>query len=169
MKTLLLLRHAHTAQGSPTGRDFDRPLTEQGNAASLLSGKLLRQKQLKPDLILCSPAVRTHQTADHIIAATRFHDALNFYEQIYEASAEGLVELIAEVAEESASVILVIGHNPGLQELLSRLTGEYALMHPATLARIELDITDWSKLRRATAGETGRLVFALPPEAADAH
>lgn len=166
MKTLLLLRHAQPSLNSPTGRDFDRPLIDEGRAAALFVGQLLRQRQLKPDIILCSPAARAHQTADHVIAAARFHSPLHFHDSIYEASAEGLIELIAGVVEEGAGMILVVGHNPGLHELLTRLTGDYNTpMLPATLARIDLDIDAWDKLRAAAAGE-GRLVFALPPEAA---
>jgi len=174
MKTLLLLRHAQPTQTSPTGRDFDRPLTDEGHAAALLVGQLLRQRQLNPDIILCSTAIRAHQTADGVIAGARYHGALHFYERIYEASTETLIELIAEVVEENAAMILIIGHNPGLQDLLSRLTGDYRTpMLPATLARIDLDIAGWSKLHAAAtttaAAEAGRLVFALPPEAARAH
>lgn len=164
MKTLLLLRHAQPTQTSPTGRDFDRPLIDEGRAAALRVGQLLRQRQLKPDIVLCSPAARALQTAEHVVAAARFRAPLHFYDRIYEASAEGLTELIAEAVEDDAEMILVVGHNPGLQELRSRLTGDYALMLPATLARIDLDIDAWGKLR-AAAGE-GRLVFALSPEAA---
>ena len=118
---------------------------------------------------------RAHQTADGVIAGARYHGALHFYERIYEASTETLIELIAEVVDENAAMILIIGHNPGLQDLLSRLTGDYRTpMLPATLARIDLDIAGWSKLHAAVTEEeeaatAGRLVFALPPEAARAH
>jgi phosphohistidine phosphatase SixA len=65
-------------------------------------------------------------------------------------------------------MILIVGHNPGLQDLLSRLTGDYRTpMLPATLARVDLDIAAWDKLRAVK--EDGRLVFALPPEAAQGH
>jgi phosphohistidine phosphatase SixA len=60
-------------------------------------------------------------------------------------------------------MLLVVGHNPGLEELLERLTGEHAPMLPATLARIELDIRAWDELRRAA--RQGRLIFALSPRA----
>lgn len=169
MKTLLLLRHAQPAQTSPNGRDLDRPLVDEGRAQASLVGQLIRQKQLRPDIILCSPATRARETAGHLSEAARFHARLHFYEQIYEASAEGLIELIAEVLEDGAETILVVGHNPGLQELLSRLTGDHNTpMLPATLARVDLDIAAWSELRAAPEGG-GRLVFALPPEAAQAR
>jgi phosphohistidine phosphatase len=164
MKTLLLLRHARPTQVSPTGRDFDRPLVEEGRADALLIGQLLRRRQLTPDLVLCSTAARAHQTADHVIEAAKFTTRLHFYERIYEASATQLVELVSEAGGD-AVMILVVGHNPGLQELLEHLTGASAPLAPATLARIDLDIDAWSSLH----GSQGRLVFALPAQASVEH
>jgi phosphohistidine phosphatase len=165
MKTLLLLRHARPARVSPTGRDFDRPLAEEGRADALLVGQLLRRRQLRPDPVICSPAARAHQTADLTIEAAKFTTRLLFYDRIYEASAEQLIEVVSEAAGD-AELILVVGHNPGLQELLYRLTGAHdAPMLPATLARIDLDIDAWDKLGAAR----GRLVFALSAQASVGH
>jgi len=164
MKTLLLLRHARPSQVSPTGRDFDRPLAEEGRADALLVGQLLRRRQLRPDPVICSPALRALQTADQVIEAARLTTRLLFYDRIYEASAEQLIEVVSEAAGD-AELILVVGHNPGLQELLYRLTGERAAVTPATLARIDLDIDAWDKLSAAR----GRLVFALSAQASVGH
>lgn len=164
MKTLLLLRHARPAQVSPTGRDFDRPLVEEGRADALLIGQLLRRRQLTPDPIICSPALRAHQTADLAIEAAKFTTRLLFYERIYEASAEQLIEVVSEAAE-GEDVILIVGHNPGLQELVFLLTGVSAPVFPATLARIDLDIDSWDKLGAAR----GQLVFAMSAQASVGH
>jgi phosphohistidine phosphatase len=161
MKTLLLLRHARPGQLSPTGRDFDRPLVEAGRTDALLVGQFLRRRNLAPDVVICSPAVRAHQTADRVIEAAELTARLLFHDRIYEASAEQLIEVISET-EDGAEIVLIVGHNPGLQELLARLTGAGAPMHAATLARIDLDIDAWSSLRRAAQGQ---LVFAMPPQA----
>ncbi|HEX8129034.1 MAG TPA: histidine phosphatase family protein [Pyrinomonadaceae bacterium] len=161
MKTLLLLRHARPNRSSPTGRDFDRALADEGRADALLVGQLLLRKKLSPDAITCSPALRARETAEHLIEAATLTIPLVFDERIYEASTEQLIEVVAAAAEE-ADVVLLVGHNPGLQGLLGRLTGENAPMRPATLARIDLDIEAWDELRRAT---TGQLVFALSPQA----
>jgi phosphohistidine phosphatase len=165
MKTLLLLRHARPTRSSPTERDFDRPLADEGRADALLVGQLLRRRQLTPGIVICSPATRAHQTADHVIEAAQFTTRLLFYDRIYEATPEQLIDIIAE-AGAGAEMILVVGHNPGLQELLGRLTGESAPMFPATLARIDLDIDSWDKLRGAVEG---RLVFALSAQASVGH
>jgi phosphohistidine phosphatase len=161
MKTLLLLRHARPTPNSPTGCDFDRPLAAEGRADALLVGQFLRRKELAPATVVCSPAARARQTAEHALEAAQLAAPLLFRDRIYEASVEQLIEVVAEAGGD-AGVLLVVGHNPGLQELVARLTGAAASMHPATLARIDLDINAWDDLRGARAG---RLVFALPPQA----
>jgi phosphohistidine phosphatase len=165
MKTLLLLRHARPTQTSPTGRDFGRPLAEEGRADALLVGQLLRRRQLRPEAVICSPADRALQTAKCVIEAARFRTRLLFYDHIYEATVEQLIEIVSEAGGD-AGMLLLVGHNPGLQGLLERLTGDYAPMLPATLARIDLDIAAWSALRDAT---NARLVFALSPQASLGH
>lgn len=170
MKTLLLLRHAKPSQFNFTGRDQDRPLVEEGRADALLVGQFLRRRKLTPALVVCSPAARARETADLVIEAAQLDAPLLFHERIYEASTEQLIEVVSEV-ETSAGIVLLVGHNPGLQSLLARLTGAGAAMTPATLARIDLDIDVWSKLRREARGEEveGRLVFALAPHALAGH
>jgi phosphohistidine phosphatase len=165
MKTLLLLRHAKPSAGSPTGRDFDRPLIEAGREAAQSVGQLLRLRRLTPEVVLCSPAARARETAEHVITAASFSTRLLFEERIYEASVERLLELISEVSEDEAETLLVVGHNPGLGELLTHLTGAHAPMFPSTLARIDLDIDTWNELRATdTAATSGQLIFALSPE-----
>jgi phosphohistidine phosphatase len=165
MKTLLLLRHAQPSPTSPTGRDFDRPLVEKGRRAASLVGQLLRRRQLTPGVVISSPAARAQQTAEHVIDAAKFTTRLLFDRRAYEATAEQLIELISEV-EDEVETVLFVAHNPGLQELLMCLTGAHAPMLPATLARIDLDIDTWNKLR---ASQAGQLIFALSPEASEGH
>ena len=158
MKTLLLLRHAQTSPASPTGRDFDRPLVEAGRRAASLVGQLLRRKQLAPAVVISSPALRARETSGLACEAAQLSARTRFDKRIYEASVEQLLAVVSEV-EDGAETMLIVGHNPGLQELLAHLTGEHAPMLPATLARIDLDIDAWDELRAAQAG---RLIFALP-------
>ncbi|HZH91977.1 MAG TPA: histidine phosphatase family protein [Pyrinomonadaceae bacterium] len=163
MKTLLLLRHAKPNGFSPTGRDFDRALTLEGRADALLVGGFLRREQLTPGVVVCSPAARARETAAHVIEAAKLAASPLFDGRIYEASAEQLVEVVSEAGDE-ADVVLVVGHNPGLQELLARLTGASVPVHAATLARIDLDVDAWGELGRVARG---RLVFARPPQASE--
>jgi phosphohistidine phosphatase len=163
MKTLLLLRHAKPNGFSPTGLDFDRALAVEGRADALLVGQFLRREKLTPGVVICSPAARARETAAHVVEAATLTVPPLFDGRIYEASAGQLVEVVSEAGDE-ADVVLLVGHNPGLQELLARLTGESAPMHTATLARIDLDVDAWGELGRAAHG---RLVFARPPRASE--
>ena len=162
MKTLLLLRHAKASRTSPTGQDIDRPLVEEGRADAPLVGQRLRREQLTPDAIICSSAVRAQQTIALVIEAAHLTTRPRIEPRIFEASAGRLLEVVSEV-EAGAQTLLVVGHIPGLEQLIERLTGASVSMSPATLARIDLDIKEWGEAFTAA----GRLAFALPPEASE--
>ncbi|HYP01162.1 MAG TPA: histidine phosphatase family protein [Pyrinomonadaceae bacterium] len=158
MKTLLLLRHARPAPTSPTGRDFDRPLAEEGRADARRVGQFLRQKEIKPEIVLSSPAARARETADLVCEAAELSTQARLDARIYEASLEELLQIISE-AEDGVETLLLVGHNPGLAELIALLTGKSEAVSPATLTRIELDIDAWGDAHNAA----GRLAFSLPP------
>lgn len=160
MKTLLLLRHAKPSPTSPTGDDRDRPLVAEGRTQASGVGQLLIQQQLTPGRIICSTAVRARETISLVSEAASLTAAPGFDARLYNADAERVLEVVSEV-EDEAGTVLVVGHNPGLAELITLLTGESKSMSPATLARLDLDIEEWGEPLTAA----GRLVFALPPEA----
>ena len=95
-------------------------------------------------------------------AAACGHDPdaeLLYDERIYEADAARLVEVVAQ-ASESADALMLVGHNPGMEELLTLLTGESRSMQTATLACISLDVERWGKARE----HSGRLGWLVRPE-----
>jgi phosphohistidine phosphatase len=149
MKTLLLLRHAKSSWDSPALRDFERPLNERGLKAAPLMGSFLQKRKLRPDLVLSSPAERARQTAALVIEAARAKAPLRFDERIYDATAARLSEVVSQI-EDTVETVLLIGHNPGMEELIAQLTGEARRMPTAALARVTLDIEKWSKLREGT-------------------
>lgn len=159
MKTLLLLRHAKSSWKEQNLSDFERPLNGRGLKAAPLMGRFLRRKKIQPDMIVSSPAERAHQTARLVIEAMKLDAAHRLDERIYEASVHDLLEVISQV-EESANVILLVGHNPGLEELLEILTGEAQQMPTATLALITLDIDKWSETRM----RVGHLEWLVKPK-----
>src|SRR5262245_41025821 len=122
MKTLLLLRHGKSSWDDPSQEDFDRPLNERGVGDSKLSGKYARRQKVKPDFVLSSPATRAKTTAELFVAAAGLQNTLVYDERIYEASARGLLQLLSEFDDAYQSVLLV-GHNPGFEELCEHLTG----------------------------------------------
>jgi len=146
MKTLLLLRHAKSSWDDSGLKDFERPLNNRGLQAAPAIGRFLRQQKLQPHLILSSPAERARQTASLVTETARLTADLRYDERIYEASLERLMEVLAQI-EDAAEVVMLVGHNPGLEELLEHLTGEAQRMPTAALASISLELDKWGKVR----------------------
>ena len=159
MKTLFLLRHAKSSWKESGQPDFERPLNERGQRAAPLIGKFMRQQKLRPDLILCSPAERARQTIALVSAAAAFTAELRYDERIYEASRTRLLTVVSQI-DQSVAAVLLVGHNPGLEELLEALTGEVHHMQTATLAQITLNIERWSEARE----HSGELVQLVKPK-----
>jgi len=144
MKTLFILRHAKSSWKDDSLQDFDRPLNGRGRKAAELIGTLMRNKKLTPDLVLSSPAVRARETIQLVMKTARLPAELRYDQRIYEAGPLQLLEVISQIEEEKDSVLLV-GHNPGLEELLQVLTGCVEHMATGTLGKIDLKATKWSK------------------------
>src|SRR5215510_9441083 len=139
MKTLLLLRHGKSSRDDPALDDFDRPLNERGVSDSKLSGKYARRQKVKADLVLSSPATRAKDTAELFIAAADLKQPPVYDERVYEASARRLLQVLSELDDANESVLL-IGHNPGLEDLCEHLTGAVKKVPTASLTCISLDI-----------------------------
>jgi phosphohistidine phosphatase len=159
MKTLLLLRHAKSSWASPELRDFDRPLNQRGLKAAPLMGKFMRKRKITPDLIISSPAVRARMTAALVIENGELRTDLRFDERIYEADVETLLKVISQI-DEAAETVVIVGHNPGLQELLKALTDEEHEFPTAALAQISLKLDNWS----AVQPKSGRLRWIVTPK-----
>lgn len=143
MKKLLLLRHAKSDKPASGIADFDRPLNDRGKKAAALVGGVIGKKKLQPDLVISSPAERARQTATIATTAAGINSDLRFDERIYEASAEQLLNVVKQI-DESANLAMLVGHNPGFEDLQSDLTGQVRHMPTAALACLNLDIEKWS-------------------------
>jgi phosphohistidine phosphatase len=123
-KQLCIMRHAKSAWDTHAATDFDRPLSKRGVRDAAVIGKKMRQIQWNPQVVLCSPAVRTRQTCEITFAAMQHNIAsVKWNKQIYHASLETLLHLLAG---ESGNVML-IGHNPGMAQLLEYLCPDVPL------------------------------------------
>ena len=159
MKKLLLLRHAKSSWEDAGLADFDRPLNGRGRKAAPLMGQFLRERQLRPDLIISSPAARARETIALVLEASGLETELRYDERIYEATAGRLAEVISEVEDDQQEVMLV-GHNPGFENLLERLTGESLRVPTAALARILLGAEKWNE----AGSRGGRLDWLVKPK-----
>jgi phosphohistidine phosphatase len=144
MKTLFLLRHAKSSWKDSTLQDFDRPLNGRGRKAGELVGAFIRKQNLTPDLVLSSPAVRARETIEIVLKAAKLQVELRYDQRIYDAGPLRLLEVISQI-DEQKSAVLIVGHNPGIGELLEVLTGRLERINTGTLVKIHLATTKWSK------------------------
>ncbi len=158
MKTLTLLRHAKSGYDDPLLRDFDRPLNDRGRRAAATIGGWLRKSLAAGtiaefDHVAASPAVRCKQTIEGVEGGMKARLAPIYEQRIYLASSATLVELVAGFAEHHHHALLV-GHNPGLEDLLLELVprgsawrDEAEVKYPtATLARLDIAIDRWAQV-----------------------
>jgi len=124
-------------------RDFDRPLADRGREACAIIGEYIKEKGIDFDLVLVSTAVRTRETIELVKERAEFHGEVRYDERIYEATTSQLLEVISQVENDRQSVLLV-GHNPGIQDLLAALTSEHVSVSTATFAKIDIKVTEWS-------------------------
>jgi phosphohistidine phosphatase len=121
MKALTLLRHAKSDWGDEQLDDFDRPLNERGRVAAEAIGRELKRRGVRFDRVAASPALRVRQTLEHLWQGYGEELDAAFDEAIYTASGSGLLRIVRELPDGSRSP-LVVGHNPGLQQLALELT-----------------------------------------------
>src|SRR5688572_33325074 len=163
MRTLYLLRHAKSSWKDETLRDFDRPLKGRGRRAAEQMGQILAEEKLKSPLVISSPAVRARETLDLVLNSAGLKLEPRFEERIYEADVGTLFEIVKSIADTSNTAMMV-GHNPGFENLLDYLTGDTRHMPTCALAKIEFDAGSW----REVSEESGRLeLFVTPKELED--
>ena len=162
-RTLYLLRHAKSSWKDASMRDFDRPLKGRGRDAAKQIGKRLGEEKPHPELVVCSPAARTRETADIVLKHARLKVELTFDKRIYEASLRDLLQVVADIPDDKQTAMM-IGHNPGFEELVAFLSGEHRRMPTCGLAKIRLDVASWKDVR---AGEGTLEWFVVPKELAE--
>ena len=159
MLTLYLLRHAKSSWDDESNQDFERPLSSRGRKACALIGEYIEEKGIDFDLVLVSTAVRTRETIELIRERAKFRGEVRYDERIYEATVSQLLDVISQVDSDQKSVLLV-GHNPGIEELLALLTGDQQHVTTANFAKIKLKVTKWS----ANLAGKGTLEWIVRPK-----
>ena len=122
MRALLLLRHAKSSWDDPSADDHDRPLDARGRRAAVLIGAFLAEHAPAPDLVLCSSARRTRETLERLSPLLPREPEVEIEGDLYLAGAGQLLERVARTPD-SRSCVLLIGHNPGIEELTRFLAG----------------------------------------------
>ena len=149
MKTLFLIRHAKSSWDDTALPDKDRPLDDRGKRDAPKMGKRLARRDVKPDLILSSPAMRALTTAE-IIAKKLDYKRKDIVvdDRLYAGEADDLLNVIYKLGDKRKRVILV-GHNPELTELAHRLSSEITHMPTCAVAAFTFDAKSWSNIAKA--------------------
>lgn len=172
MKTLGLFRHAKSDWDNPRARDFDRPLNARGRKGAAVMGRHIIEHGIKWERILASPAVRVAQTIELAMQAANIKVPVRWDRRIYLATSPSLLDLLREQEGDPASILL-IGHNPGLEDAIFDLVpddGSSPLRDiveekfpTAAYAVLEIDCERWADLAEGSA----RLVHLTRPRDLD--
>jgi phosphohistidine phosphatase len=154
VRTLLLLRHAKSSWTDSALADHDRPLASRGERAAALMAAHLRAEAIRPALVLCSSARRTRDTLAAVRASFDASTEIRIEDRLYGAGATEILSLLRAVDPALPSV-MVIGHNPGLEDLGTALAGDgtetavrqlRAKFPTGALAMLELRSSSWDQL-----------------------
>lgn len=170
MLTLMLLRHAKSSWDDPTLEDIERPLSKRGAKAAPQMGVFMAREKLKPDLVLCSRAVRTQGTLALVLPELGPPTPdVRFEDELYLASASDLLVRIRRI-EHTCKRLMIVGHNPGFHGLALALIADGARREiaavatkfpTAALAVLSFRTDAWTDIRPAS----GRLeCFVTPRE-----
>lgn len=143
------MRHAKASPSTAGVADFDRPLLEDGRVGAALVGSFLKREEFKIDEAISSPAIRARETIESVLQAAGMSLKVRADQRLYEGGSLALLEVLSEVDDDLQTVLLV-GHNPVLEDFVQYLTGESVHLSPATLTHVELDVEEWSEIQAAT-------------------
>jgi len=155
MKTLYLLRHAKSAWDTAGQPDHDRPLNDRGRKACIRLAEYIRRQHVLPAMVLCSSAARTQETWDRICDQLDRDFPTRIEEDLYLADPKVILTLIRRINPDVPSA-LVVGHNPGIGELMRQLVGEGRpklvmelgdKVPTGALATLELPIESWTQVK----------------------
>ncbi len=161
MKTLLLVRHAKSSWNDADISDIDRPLKRSGVKDALEVSAKLKSLKVSPDIIITSPAVRAITTALIFARTLKYqYNQIVINEIVYDFSKDALLPLLHNIDDKN-DVVMLVGHDPSLTNLLNYLTGKtFEKIPTSSVAKISFRVKHWQKI----TPENGRLVFIESPQ-----
>jgi len=172
MRELLLLRHAKSSWSTAGLADHERPLNARGRAAADLMGRWCARVGMLPDLVRSSDAVRTRETVERWRDAAEWHGPVEWSSELYHAAPATLLDA-ARTAPNTARRVMIVAHNPGLEELASALAGREIIHPTGTLSVFRAELDHWRDLDHAVFREvhvwrprdlTDQMSSALPDD-----
>ncbi len=157
MKKLVLIRHAKAEKDTSKG-DLNRPLKYTGILDARFMAERMKELSFLPELLLTSPSLRTKTTAEIFSDSLSLPDAV-ITETIYEAGVSDLLEVVNNLPDKY-NFIGLIGHNPGIAQLIDYLTSELKEVHTSTIAVIEFEVDSWNEITQ----DSGKLIYYSSPK-----
>jgi phosphohistidine phosphatase len=164
MKTLLLMRHGKSSWKDETLSDHERPLKKRGRKDAKRIAMEMINHDLIPELILSSTAVRAKETVKAILSVLDEKIPVEFSRELYMAEPEDFVEILSDLSND-LNVVMLVGHNPGMEAYLQIIDGNIEAMPTASLGQLSLKVVDWKALSMETEGE---LIGFWTPKALEA-
>jgi phosphohistidine phosphatase len=156
MKSILVLRHAKSSRKDPDLTDHNRPLNKRGKRDAPRMGRLLKKEDLVPDIIISSTAIRARATAEAVAKASGYTGDITFNRSLYAAGPQAYIDVLHDLSDDYVRV-LIIGHNPGLEELVEMLTGEIHLMPTCSMVHVKLSVDKWSDIDNKIKGQVAEI------------
>ena len=145
MKSLIIVRHCKSSWADLSLSDFDRPLNKRGNIDGELMSNYLREKEKKIDKLILSTSKRTRLTSKYFTEKIHF-DSISYLDELYHANYSDIINIISKV-ENNFNSVMVIGHNPGLTELINQYTIMNIYNLPTTgVVKVEFKGDKWERI-----------------------
>ena len=145
IRTLTLMRHGKSSWAEPGLSDFERPLNARGRTSVPIIGQWLAKNNAIPDLIVASTALRTKQTTEVLVASLGVDLPVHYEPRLYLASPATILSRVSQV-DDRYQRVMIVAHNPGLEELASAMSQTYRDFPTAALAAFECELDHWSEI-----------------------
>ena len=161
MKTIYLVRHAKSGWDNHDLADFDRPLNDRGLKSAPFMAYQLKKKEIKPVLVISSPANRAFTTAEIFCEILEYpRDQIVPRIEIYEGGTTHLLNIVQQIPDNYTTVML-FGHNPTITDFVNLLAGNHIdSMSTCSIVSVDMKIKSWEK----AAADTGKIVFHEYPK-----
>lgn len=145
-KTLLLMRHAKSSWKTEAISDHERPLNRRGRRAANQMADFLQNRNLIPSIVLSSTAVRAEMTSRLLLEKWSNDVELTLFDSLYHAPPDAYLDAIAACIP-TRQIVMCVGHNPGMEELVLMLSGKHEFMSTAAIAMFTTT-GEWDRIDR---------------------
>ena len=153
-KHLLVMRHAKSSWENQNVTDHDRVLNARGQRDAPRMAQFVALQDWIPEKILCSTASRAAETAQLFLSHSETDSiSCEYFRSLYHAAPAAYVRELNRLPDDALETVMVIGHNPGLEELVTRLTQQSVVLPTAAIVLIRLPLHQWNELDLQTSGE----------------